>query len=289
MECLAVKRLPEVAGWIYEVKLDGYRAQAIRYNDGLQLLSRNGKPLTAQAPEVCAALTKLLPPGTAIDGELCALDASGRPSFHLMQNRKSSEAHLVFFALDLLYLRGDSWMKRSFNERRGMLERLFASADGEVQISIAWKVPLAQMLATVRKLRLEGVVAKQMVGWYEPGMRSGLWVKQRITLQQEFVIGGYTPGSNGIDALLLGFYRDGKLLFCSSVRNGFVPGSRRSTALSSKQDDAIRQPARGEPWPLGQGLIAEKMRDCAWLRPELLAHARSWSGPKTIICGTPVS
>ncbi|WP_041592643.1 hypothetical protein [Terriglobus roseus] len=105
----------EAAGrsaWTYEIKLDGYRAQAMRGSGAVQMLSRNGKPLTEQASGPCAALAHLLPPGTAVDGELCALDAVGRPSFQLLQNRKSRYSHLVFYAFDLLHLRGKSMLSK---------------------------------------------------------------------------------------------------------------------------------------------------------------------------------
>jgi ATP-dependent DNA ligase len=243
---------------------------------GVQLFSRNGKPLTEQAPGACSALAHLLPPGTAVDGELCALDAAGRPSFQLMQNRKSRYSHLVFYAFDLLHLSGNSLLAKPLSERRLLLAKLFEGASGDAQLGISVQVPLQQMLDTVRAHSLEGIVAKRLNGPYEPGVRSGLWVKQRINMAQEFVIGGYTPGDLGVDALLLGFYRGGKLLFCSSVRNGFVPASRRSTFQQLQSFIADATPFANlpekSPGRWGQGLTADKMRSCVWLKPELVAQ-----------------
>ncbi|WP_139285105.1 non-homologous end-joining DNA ligase [Terriglobus roseus] len=276
MECLAVKRLPEGPAWTYEIKLDGYRAQAIRGSSGVQLFSRNGKPLTEQAHGPCSALKLLLPTGTSVDGELCALDTAGRPSFQLMQNRKSRYSRLVFYAFDLLHLSGKSMLAKPLYERRQLLAKLFEGASGDAQLAISVQVPLQQMLDTVRAHSLEGVIAKRLNELYEPGKRSGFWMKQRMNMAQEFVVGGYTPSDNGVDALLLGFYRDDKLFFCSSVRNGFVPASRRSIFQQLRPYLTEVMPFANlpekNPGRWGQGLTAEKMRNCVWLRPEMVAQ-----------------
>ena len=94
MECLHTDRLPEGPDWIYEVKLDGYRAQALFTVQATCLLSRNGKDLGRRFPGVIAALAPSLPAGSVADGELVALDAAGRPSFSLIQNSASSGARL---------------------------------------------------------------------------------------------------------------------------------------------------------------------------------------------------
>ena len=75
---------------------------------------------------------------------------------------------------------------------------------------------------------MEGVVAKRLSSTYEQGRRTGAWTKMRVELSQELVIGGYTPGTHGVDAVLVGFYRGDRLHFCASVRAGFVPASRRA-------------------------------------------------------------
>src|SRR5215469_290549 len=86
MECLPTSRLPDGAGWVYELKLDGFRAQAIRDKRGVHLLSRNGKDFSCKFPRVFAALSDALPLGTALDGELVAFDKTGHPSFKAIQN-----------------------------------------------------------------------------------------------------------------------------------------------------------------------------------------------------------
>ena len=84
------------------------------------------------------------------------------------------------------------------------------------------------MLAAVKEQGLEGVVAKRKDSLYEAGKRSGAWVKHRVNAGQEFVIGGYTPGPNGIDEIVVGYYRGRDLIYVAGTSNGFVPASRRS-------------------------------------------------------------
>src|SRR4051812_33337692 len=101
MECLPVENLPEGPQWVYELKLDGYRAQAIHDDGGVRLLSRNGKDLTERYPGVVESLRDSIRPGTVIDGELVALDATGRPSFNALQNA-TAQTPVVLYAFDIL-------------------------------------------------------------------------------------------------------------------------------------------------------------------------------------------
>jgi len=92
----------------------------------------------------------------------------------------------------------------------------------------------------------------------------------RVELCQEFVIGGYTPSHLGIDALVVGFYRDGELLFAGRVRAGFTPHSRRQVHKAIKHLEGTECPFVNLPdksagaW--GQGITVEKMKECVWLR-----------------------
>jgi ATP-dependent DNA ligase len=147
-----------------------------------------------------------------------------------------------------------------------------------VQLPESFQIPAERMLALVRNHGLEGVVAKRLSSTYEHGRRSGAWAKMRVELAQELVIGGYTPGSHGFDAVLAGFYRSDGLHFCGSVRAGFVPASRRTlhaklTPLEAAACPFVNLPeASAGRW--GQGLTAAKMKDCVWLRPETVAQFR---------------
>ena len=277
MECLLVSRLPEGPEWAYEIKLDGYRAQALCNGKTTKLLSRNGNDLGLRFPAMLPELAAAISNGSIVDGELVALDPSGKPSFSLIQNSATSGARFVFFAFDLLQFEGTDLTGKPLAERRSLLRKGLRQSDS-VQLSESFQIPAEQMLALVRGHGLEGVVAKRLSSTYEQGKRSGAWAKMRVELSQELVIGGYTPGTHGFDAVLVGFYRGDQLYFCASVRAGFVPASRRALHAKLKPHETEACPFVNLPeasagrW--GQGLTAAKMKNCIWLRPEIVAQFR---------------
>ena len=83
------------------------------------------------------------------------------------------------------------------------------------------------LVRAAREQELEGIVGKRRESFYEAGKRSGAWIKYRLNLGQEFVIGGFTPGPHGLDSIIVGFYRGKDLVYVARTRNGFVPASRR--------------------------------------------------------------
>lgn len=93
----------------------------------------------------------------------------------------------------------------------------------QVQRSEHFQGPVTRIVAAVREVGGEGVVAKRLTSRYEPGRRSGAWSKKRLNIGQEFVIGGFTPGSHGIDALVVDFYQGRFLMYSARVRAGLVP------------------------------------------------------------------
>jgi bifunctional non-homologous end joining protein LigD len=145
-----------------------------------------------------------------------------------------------------------------------------------VQLSEHFAGPVSRFVAAVREVGGEGVVAKRLTFRYEPGKRTGAWSKKRLNIGQEFVIGGFTPGSNGIDALVVGFYSGRKLMYAARVRAGFVPATRRQVYALLKplivEDCPFANLPESKPGRWGQGLTAAKMRDCIWVRPELVAN-----------------
>jgi bifunctional non-homologous end joining protein LigD len=137
---------------------------------------------------------------------------------------------------------------------------------------------------SVKAQGLEGLVAKRGDSRYEPGERSGAWQKMRVNRGQEFVIGGYTVGGSTFDALVFGFYEDGKLIYAARTRNGFTPRLRedlmkRFRSLKSTECPFANLPeAKSGRW--GAGLTATKMADCRWLKPTLVGHFEfvEWTG-----------
>ena len=155
-----------------------------------------------------------------------------------------------------------------FSDRLSILDSAFVPSE-KILLCENFPGPAARFVAAVRKLGGEGVVGKRLDSRYEPGKRSGAWVKVRLNLGQEFVIGGFTPGAIGFDSLVVGFYEGKKLLYVARVRAGFVPASRRDVFARLKPLITTVCPfvnlpeARSGRW--GQGLTAEKMRDCIWV------------------------
>ena len=109
MLLLRSNELPDDDSWIKELKLDGYRALAIKTDGKVQLRSRNDKDFTIRYPSIAKALTRL-PNETVVDGELVVLDEKGRPSFNALQNYESSSGSLIYYLFDLLILSGRNVM-----------------------------------------------------------------------------------------------------------------------------------------------------------------------------------
>jgi ATP-dependent DNA ligase len=260
MECLPVAKLPEGPQWSYEIKLDGYRLEALKEAKETRLYSRRANLLNAKFHYLAEALSRL-PNGTILDGEVVALDAQRRSDFNLLQNFRSAETHIHYYAFDILVLRGKDLMRLPLDKRREVLADVLPTNE-HISLSVVDRRPLVHMLKFAAKHHLEGVIAKRSDSVYEPGKRGGLWSKHRIEQGQEFVIGGYTPGSNGFDALIVGFYQGKDLLFASRVRAGFVPATRREVFAKIKHLKTIKCPFANlpetSPGRWGQGLTAER-------------------------------
>ena len=276
MLLLRTENLPQGADWSYEIKLDGYRALAIKTGGKVQLRSRNDNDFTERYSSIAAALPAM-PDETVLDGEMAALDEDGRPSFNLLQNYGSSKAPLVFFVFDLLILKGRNVMTEPLCQRRTLLEGEVLSKLAEpIRYSPALEASLPDLIASIKAAGLEGLVAKRKNSPYEPGQRSGAWQKMRVNRGQEFVIGGYTPSDRNFDALIFGYYKDRKLQYVARTRNGFTPSSREQLfkklkPLEIKQCPFANLPeARSGRW--GAGLTAAKMKDCRWLEPVLVGQ-----------------
>jgi bifunctional non-homologous end joining protein LigD len=279
MECLAADKLPTGTGWLYEIKLDGYRMVAVR-GAKLEIYSRLKNSTTKKFPQIAEALDAL-PQGTVIDGELVALNAEGRPDFNLMQNYKSAEC-LVYFVFDILMHEGRSMLDRPLTERRRIMREVVKPND-RIQI-VEVSTSAEDIIRFVKEHHLEGVIAKRADSKYLPGKRTGLWVKIRFNMTQEFVIGGYTPSHLGLDAIIVGVYRGKDLYFSSRVRAGFTPVTRRQVFQKIHKLETDRCPFVNLPQPTagrwGLGITAEAMKGMVWLRPESVTQIEflEWTG-----------
>jgi ATP-dependent DNA ligase len=205
MECLSVSSLPEGAPCIWEIKLDGYRALAVKSPTGATLFSRNRKSLNRQFPYIVEALADL-PEGTVVDGEVVAIDDSGRPNFNLLQNFRAEASRIQYCVFDLLCWKDRDLTRLPLIERRMLLKALLVVNDRRIRIADYVEAAPRDLLAVVREQGLEGIIGKQKDSHYQPGKRSGAWIKYRVNRGQEFVIGGYFPGPHGFDSLIVGYY-----------------------------------------------------------------------------------
>jgi ATP-dependent DNA ligase len=210
-----------------------------------------------------------------IDGELVAIDESGRPDFNLLQNFRSAASRIQYHVFDLPCLKGRDMTRLPLAERRALLKSL-SFKDKRIKIVDYVEAPSTDLLAAVRDQRLEGIIGKRKDSLYESEKRTGAWIKYRVNRGQELVIGGYLPGTHGLDSVIVGYYKGDDLVYVARVRNGFVPASRRHVfeklrPLITSECPFVNLPEKHRSrW--GEGLTAEDMKKCVWLRPELVAQ-----------------
>lgn len=284
MLLLKTEKLPaDRAVWEYQIKLDGYRSIAFRSGGILRLRSRNDKDFSRAYPEIVTGLSGL-PDETAIDGEVVALDESGRPSFSALQTHAPG-APLLFYVFDLMVLEGVNVMREALSRRRELLEqRILPKLAEPVRYASVLDADLGDLVESVKAHGLEGLVAKRRDSPYEPGLRSGAWRKMRVNRAHDFVIGGYTVGGHPFDAIVLGYYEGKDLVYTARTRNGFTPASRaalfrRFSGLEISKCPFVNLPeTRSGRW--GQGLTSAKMLECRWLKPLLVGTFEflEWTG-----------
>jgi DNA ligase D-like protein (predicted ligase) len=258
------------------VKLDGYRALAMKTAGKVQLRSRNDNDFSLRYHGIVKALQPM-PDETVIDGEVIALDAEGRPSFNMLQNYGSEGAPLHFFIFDVLILKGKNVMGETLVKRRELIEeRVLPTLADPIRYSPSLEGSLKDLVRSVKAQGLEGLVAKRRDSKYEPGLRSGAWQKMRVNAGQELVIGGYTPSPKNFDALVIGYYDGPNLIYAARTRNGFTPALRgelfkKLRLLEIKECPFANLPEKkAGRW--GAGLTATKMAECRWLKPLLVAQ-----------------
>ena len=157
-----------------------------------------------------------------------------------------------------------------------MENKLLAKLAEPVRYSAPLEADVPTLIQSVKVHGFEGLVAKRCNSAYEPGLRSGAWMKMRVNRGQEFVIGGYTRGTKTFDALIFGYYEGDRLIYVARTRNGFSPATRAQLFKKLKGLEVHKCPftnlpeARSGRW--GQGLTKAKMAECVWLRPVLVGQ-----------------
>ncbi len=262
--------------WGFEFKWDGIRAEAYVEGGTVRLVSRSGEVVTARYPEVHAMGRALGSKEVILDGEIVALDEKGRPSFEEIQQRmglsseteirrKMKEVPVTYMIFDVMWQDGRSLVKETYVTRRKQLEALNLNG-------ASWQTPPYEkgggptMLDASRKAGLEGIMAKKLSSPYEPGRRSGAWVKVKNRNRQEFVIGGWLDGegkrSGHPGALLVGYYDKASFVYAGKVGTGFTD------AMLDKLQAAMK-PLAQDKSPFGAGAPPKKAH---FVKPKLVAE-----------------
>lgn len=279
--------------YAFEVKWDGVRT--ILYCDGgrVRLESRNLREVTRQYPELRALGRELGSRRVVLDGEIAALDEQGRSDFQRLQPRMHLESEsavrrrmvdtpIVYMIFDLLYLNGHSTMGLPYTERRELLEKLALEGPH-------WRVPSYHvgdgqaMLDASKEQGLEGVVAKRLDSRYEPGSRSGAWLKIKNQMRQEFVVGGWLPGKGGrsatLGSLAVGYYDPPKgkrkrLVYAGNVGTGFTEQTLQDLMRRLEPLRRATSPFEGRQPPKGS----------VFVEPRLVVEVefRGWTRTRTL-------
>ncbi|MEX0886322.1 MAG: non-homologous end-joining DNA ligase [Phycisphaeraceae bacterium] len=275
-------RLPTGAGWAHECKWDGMRVLALVRGGDVRLMTRSGRDVSEQFPELSTLGVVAGVAGVVLDGEIVALQA-GRPSFAQLQPRMHATAGaavrrlahrlpVAYLVFDLLHVGGRSLLNEPYARRRAELEGLHLAGEhvGVPPTSEAGGAGGGAMRDVAQRMGLEGIVAKRLDSPYRPGVRSADWMKVRFIKAQEFVVGGWRPGQRGtarqLGSLAVGHYEksgeDGPLVFAGLVGSGLTREHERSLLRELTAREQVGSPFVGPAVP----------RDVRFVRPEVVVH-----------------
>ena len=270
--------------WVHELKLDGYRMQAhIDKSCKVRLYTRSGLDWTHRMPSVARELGRLSVESAILDGEVVVLEANGQSSFAALQAafEEGAKHPMTYFVFDLLHLNGHNLRQEPLTERKKILAQMLDSLGEHDVVRYGQHIETegAPIFAEACRLGAEGIVSKRSDSAYASG-RTKSWLKIKCVRRQEFVIGGFTKpnnGTDGIGALLLGYYDDKKkLIYAGRTGTGFTQVSSRNLR---KQLEAMRQTAR--PF---EDVPVSAAKGALWVRPELVAQVQfsTWTADNLV-------
>lgn len=265
-----VDKPPEGDEWFHELKFDGYRLLGHLKNGQVRFWTRNQNDWTAKFPALGKALKDIQLRTAIFDGEVVALDSSGRASFQRLQQsiNKGSGAALFYHVFDLIYIEGYSLVKSKLRDRKRVLAELFERLGdkGVLRYSDHIEGNGAEFLKEACKFGLEGIVSKRADSVYE-FTRSRNWLKVKCLRRQEFVIAGYTLSDKGIpfSSLILGVYDQGELIYAGRAGTGFSDTQR--VELKKMLDRIARKERPFAVIPNDAGL-----RRAVWVEPKLVGE-----------------
>jgi len=256
--------------WFHELKFDGYRLLCHLDRGHVRFWTRNQKDWTEKFRGVGQAVKKLPLKSAILDGEIVALDASGRASFQKLQQsiNKNAGAGLIFHIFDLIYVDGFILTRTPLRERKGVLAELIQPLGERSVLRYSDHIEGngAKFFKEACRLGLEGIVSKLADSSYE-STRNRNWQKVKCIKRQEFVIAGYTLSEKGIpfSSLILGFYDKGKLIYAGRAGTGYTNAMR--VELRKKLDRMVVNKRPFEQIPKDPGL-----RRAVWTEPKLVGE-----------------
>ena len=264
--CATLARPPSGAGWLHEIKFDGYRIQ-MRVLDGeVTLKTRKGLDWTAKFPAIARAAAKL--PDAIIDGEICALDENGAPDFAALQAALSegNTEKLVYFGFDLVFEGGTDLRALPLSDRKAQLQQLLSDVglDARLRFVEHFETGGEAVLRSACRLSLEGIVSKRADAPYISG-RTETWTKSKCRAGHEVVIGAYATTNGKFRSLLVGVNRGDNFVYVGRVGTGYGAAKVRDLLPKLKAVETSQSPFTGIGAP-------KKMAGVIWLKPELVAE-----------------
>ena len=268
------------AGWLFEVKLDGYRMRAACQGGAPILYSRKGLDFTESFPEIARAIKAIPFEGVILDGELVVLNESGHPSFNKLQaraklgareaKRAAIESPATLYVFDLLAFEGYDLRKLPLIKRKEILQKILPPT-GPLRYSEHFAKNGEALYEQVVNLGLEGIVAKKADSPYRSG-RSSDWLKIRADRIDDFVVVGFSKpkGSRGgFGSLHVGAYKDGRLIYCGRAGSGF--SGDQLSEISATLQSLVRKTPPCDPPENG---ALPKGTDHTWVEPRLVCDVR---------------
>ncbi|MEI9887160.1 MAG: DNA ligase D [Rhizomicrobium sp.] len=254
---------PTGAGWVHEVKFDGYRMQMRVESGRAKLRTRKGLDWTARFPEIAKDGGAL--PDCLIDGEICALNKDGAADFGALQLALSEHGTgaLVFFVFDVLFADGTDLRKEGLAARKNVLEELLRHARGSKRLRFVphFTSHGDAMLEAACKMDMEGIVSKRLDAPYRSGRGDG-WTKSKCRGGQEVVIGAWRGTDSKLRSLLVGTHQHGKFVYMGRVGTGYT-ASIAADLLKKLKPLARKTPAFANP---------PRAPDLNWVEPKLVAE-----------------
>lgn len=253
-------------GWVFENKWDGFRLMTLKERGRVTLYSRNGIDVTKKYAILVPALKKI-GRSCVIDGELVALDKTGRSRFELLQNALNKKAKLQYCVFDLLFVDGNDMRKKPLLLRKEKL-RVLVPRDPLLLYSAHVRQFGKKAFAKAKKRNEEGVMAKRAAGLYYSGRRTREWLKIKTGNEQEAVVVGFTKPRKTrkhFGSLVLAVYKRGALAYVGHSGGGF-------TQAMLKDLHAGMLKLKTNKKPFAQKIKWEK--DTTWIRPRLVCEVR---------------